>query len=472
MTVNPWTLSLFLDFNNALLLKIRGNKFSQIRLISAVSLQHHASFVNGKQGYIQHVCSSVTDSFVFSLNIFLQLKELFHQNWCPDIITLCQLWFFTLQTLITIIEWPVAVVQYQPPLLGIMSTEGWDWQKASFTTSVSRAPPHDPSHDHCTGGVVPPDGGSLEHTQENTVINTAEQRSSFSSPRSSITTHQGLLVLHQPDNLHRLFLQLVLKVVRQRRQHRVKVLLRHGVMHREHGLMGQKTAMLRSQCWPWAVARPNVVSDRWSMPCHFLPLHLEMRGRQQVQQLLLLGAHRSALELLCHLRITTNAWALCVWPGVNSSAVSPTDGWWEQQEMEFQKMSNGMIQQFVNNSIPLYTCTADSERANYGWMTVVGRCVCVINIHPLPEKRHCAGLALDSVAHTVSASHESGTQTCREELQQAKLISISSAIKMLYICITYTHYSTLSIPWHFILNWNRMKYSKKYTLYHPYTLVC
>lgn len=79
----------------------------------------------------------------------------------------------------------------------------------------------------------------------------------FSSPLSSVTTHQRLLVLHQPDNLHRLFLQLLLEVVRQRRQHGVKVLLSHGVVHRENGLMGQKTDVLRLQCWRWAVGLPE-----------------------------------------------------------------------------------------------------------------------------------------------------------------------------------------------------------------------
>lgn len=63
-------------------------------------------------------------------------------------------------------------------------------------------------------------------------------------------THQRLLVLHQPDNLHRLFLQLVLEVVRQRWQNRVKVLLSHGVVDRENGLMGQETDVLRLRKQP------------------------------------------------------------------------------------------------------------------------------------------------------------------------------------------------------------------------------
>lgn len=67
----------------------------------------------------------------------------------------------------------------------------------------------------------------------------------FTSPLSSIIAHQRLLVLHQPHNLHRLFLQLVLEVVRQRRQHGVKVLLGHGVVHGENGLMGQKKDVLQ-----------------------------------------------------------------------------------------------------------------------------------------------------------------------------------------------------------------------------------
>lgn len=64
------------------------------------------------------------------------------------------------------------------------------------------------------------------------------------------TTHQRLLVLHQPDNLHRLFLQLVLEVVRQRWQNRVKVLLSHGVVDRENGLMGHETDVLRLRKQP------------------------------------------------------------------------------------------------------------------------------------------------------------------------------------------------------------------------------
>lgn len=59
-----------------------------------------------------------------------------------------------------------------------------------------------------------------------------------------VTTHQRLLVLHQPNNLHRLLLDFILKVIRQRRQDWVKVLLGHGVVHRENGLMGQKTDKL------------------------------------------------------------------------------------------------------------------------------------------------------------------------------------------------------------------------------------
>lgn len=62
---------------------------------------------------------------------------------------------------------------------------------------------------------------------------------------ASFTTHQRLLVLHEPDNLYRLFIQLILKVIRQRRQHGIKVLLRHGVVHREDGLVSQKTHELK-----------------------------------------------------------------------------------------------------------------------------------------------------------------------------------------------------------------------------------
>lgn len=56
------------------------------------------------------------------------------------------------------------------------------------------------------------------------------------------SAHQRLLVLHQPHDLHRLLLQLVLQVVWQRRQHGVKVLLSHGVVHGQDGLMGGERA--------------------------------------------------------------------------------------------------------------------------------------------------------------------------------------------------------------------------------------
>lgn len=37
----------------------------------------------------------------------------------------------------------------------------------------------------------------------------------------------------------------------------------------------------------------------------------------------------------------------------------------------------------------------------------VRACVCVRNLHPLPERKHCGGQVLGSVSHTVSASRES-----------------------------------------------------------------
>lgn len=58
--------------------------------------------------------------------------------------------------------------------------------------------------------------------------------------------HQRLLVLHQPDDLHRLLLQLVLQVVWQRRQHGVKVLLSHRVVHGQDGLTGGERGGVRA----------------------------------------------------------------------------------------------------------------------------------------------------------------------------------------------------------------------------------
>lgn len=67
-----------------------------------------------------------------------------------------------------------------------------------------------------------------------------------------------------------------------------------------------------------------------------------------------------------------------------------------------------MIQQIVNIKIPFwYLCRSGS------WLFVcVYEWVSEWDIHPQPEKTRCGGVALDSVSHTVSTSHESVKQTC------------------------------------------------------------
>lgn len=58
----------------------------------------------------------------------------------------------------------------------------------------------------------------------------AQEQQLLREGRARILPHQGLLVLHQADYLDRLFLQVVVQILRQWRQHRVKVLLGHCVV--------------------------------------------------------------------------------------------------------------------------------------------------------------------------------------------------------------------------------------------------
>lgn len=52
------------------------------------------------------------------------------------------------------------------------------------------------------------------------------------SQTAPLDTYQWLLVLHQPNDLHRLFLQVIVQIVWEWWQHRVKFFLSHCVMSR------------------------------------------------------------------------------------------------------------------------------------------------------------------------------------------------------------------------------------------------
>lgn len=60
-------------------------------------------------------------------------------------------------------------------------------KKASFTTSISCTSPHDASHYHHTSGVIPPDGGALEHRQDNRLL---AGRSKGLGPSSLLRSHR------------------------------------------------------------------------------------------------------------------------------------------------------------------------------------------------------------------------------------------------------------------------------------------
>lgn len=50
------------------------------------------------------------------------------------------------------------------------------------------------------------------------------------SQTAPLDTYQWLLVLHQPNDLHRFFLQVIVQIVWEWWQHRVKFFLSHCVM--------------------------------------------------------------------------------------------------------------------------------------------------------------------------------------------------------------------------------------------------
>lgn len=76
--------------------------------------------------------------------------------------------------------------------------------------------------------------------------------------------------------------------------------------------------------------------------------------------------------------------------------------------------------------------------------------MCVVNLHPLPERRHCGGRALDSASRTVSASHESETQTSEKSFikkgnktNKRRTSAASSALNFNYATCTVCR---LSVP--------------------------
>lgn len=51
-----------------------------------------------------------------------------------------------------------------------------------LTAPVGCASSHDPGHDHRTGGIVPPDGGALEHKKASGGQESAEATASLAAP--------------------------------------------------------------------------------------------------------------------------------------------------------------------------------------------------------------------------------------------------------------------------------------------------